>query len=201
MTSRHPRLIYVRLTSAKKTKVQSAHGSFIYKRLKHTTRYCRLSTSDLPHITVIYVVPKMRVFMSLCFNINSNAVITDCEDPMMTSRHPWLIFIRLIGDKKTKVQSAHGSFIYKRLKHTSRYCRLSTSDLPHLTVMNNAVPKMRIFMSLCFNINSAVRTDCEDPMTSRHPRLIYVQLTSAKKTKVQPACGSFIYKRLKHTTR
>ena len=45
----------------------------------------------------------MKIFMSLCFNTDSSAVLTDCEEPMMTSRHPRLIYIRLTSAKKMKV--------------------------------------------------------------------------------------------------
>ena len=97
--------------------------------------------SDLTHLTVIYnSAPKMKIFMSLCSNTNSSAVITDCENCMMTSRQSRLIYIHLTSAKKTKMQSAHGSFIYKRLKCTTRYCRLSISELPHLAVIT-VVPK------------------------------------------------------------
>ena len=45
----------------------------------------------------------MRIFMSLCFNTDSSAVITYCEDRMMTSRHERLIYVRLTSAKKRKV--------------------------------------------------------------------------------------------------
>ena len=45
----------------------------------------------------------MRIFMSLCFDTDSSAVISDCEDPMMTSKHPQFIYIHLTSAKKKKM--------------------------------------------------------------------------------------------------
>ena len=73
--------------------------------------------------------------LCLCFNTDSSSLLTDCEDPMKTSRQQRLIYVRLTSAMKTKIQYKRSYLIYKRVKHTPRYCCLSTSYLPHITVV------------------------------------------------------------------